>query len=202
VIIDCHVGRVEVCDEPYWHMPDNNYPFGEIFYNNTACGLGVIFSHSVISASAPFGDAVQSPYSAFNNNKEKERVFEEVRTKDFPELPSRLKAFYLFDHLKLAERDNREWFGNSPRTLVECRLLRDARFHRADCTWLNSSQDQWPEMARRYWSGEMSEAPFPEIVLHGGIYCLHWQNFKKMAEVTAALNEPHKGSDMLGDSNG
>lgn len=183
-VVECHLGQVEVSDQPYWHMPGNGF-FGDIFYHNATIAKGLVWSHSAVSFGVPFGDAVQSPYSAFNSNKEKERIFEEIRAREFPQCPPRLKGFFLFDDLSLTQRANQEWCGNSPRSVLECRVLQSSLIHRADARWLDSLQDKWPEMARKYWAGEMSDAPFPEIVVMGGIYFPTWQEFNLLVPIDA-----------------
>jgi len=92
-------------------------------------------------------------------------------------LLSRIKTLYVFDEYSLVERSQVEWFQHDPKEIHECRIIKGSNFFRADTIWLNCSQDQWQERASRYWNGEMTDDPFPEVLVHGALYFPNWLGF-------------------------
>lgn len=148
-----------------------------MFYNNVRVGKGALLSVSASIQIDPNLEAAQTPYSFARMNDEKERAFEEIRQQYFPTAPPRLKAFYVFDELKLAERAKAGWFLNDPKDAHECNVLTSSVVHRADTIWLNYRQDQWSDYARKYWSGTMSANAFPEVLVHGALYFPRWREF-------------------------
>jgi len=103
----------------------------------------------------------------------KEYIFEEVRQKDFPNLPSRKNCmFALPDNVNIEEVRAR--FGMSDQ--IHKTLLRiegvpeNHTVTRVDANFLNcnlSKQPQIKEYATKYWSGEEMENPLTELLLVG-----------------------------------
>ena len=86
-------------------------------------------------------------------------------------------AAYVFDDYGLVERALKEWFPNELKTPREYRLLLDAVTHKADTVWLNANSDQWMQNSEKYWQGEMTQSPFPEVLIHGALYFPDWQTY-------------------------
>jgi hypothetical protein len=162
----------------YWHL---FWPGGSLKHN-ARLGHGVIVSISFI-ADMPGMEKVVSPFFMGRMNDAKELVWENVRKQSFNALPPRLKAFYCFEGRELAERANREWFVGreaGARELLELRIADTAVVHRCDSQWLDTPEDQWRASAEKYWKGEMTASPFPEMLVHGAIYFPAWQQFPLM----------------------
>lgn len=181
-VVETYLGQTEITEKPYWHMPTPNI-FGSIFYNNVYVGQGAILAASLVGQAGSIAEHIQTPYSIFNMNDEKERMFEEVRSSKYPNLPPRFKSFYVFDDIELAEQANREWFASEPRSILECRLIVGSTVHKADTKWLNSLSEEWSMMAEKYWSGAMSENSFPEILVQGGLFFPQWQDFPDFTQM-------------------
>jgi hypothetical protein len=49
--------------------------------------------------------------------------------------------------------------------------------HKADSLWLNARAEQFEENAEKYWEGEMTESPFPEVIVNGALYFPDWESF-------------------------
>lgn len=99
----------------------------------------------------------------------REVVWENIRLQEFPSEPSRQRCIWLVE----SEEQARFWvqmMGFSPMTysIVKVRatghaLNTDGRLLAADSEPL----PVWYDKARRYWSGEMTEAPHVEILFAG-----------------------------------
>jgi hypothetical protein len=162
-------GLKEIRDQVYWHLvPPSGFNV-DMFKNNVRVGKGALLSVSVGIAAEPHLENAQTLYSLSRIEDLEERLFEEVRRKNFPHLPPRIKTLYVFDEYSLAERAQAEWFQNDPKEVHECRIIKGSNFFRADTIWLNGSQDQWQERVSRYWNGEMSDNPFIEVLVHGAL---------------------------------
>ncbi|MEH2503703.1 hypothetical protein V1290_002514 [Bradyrhizobium sp. AZCC 1578] len=175
IVRDWNENEVRLRPGTYWHL----FRSGGLLKHNARMGKGVVFSVSFI-AEAPGMEKAVTPFFMGRFDDIKEALWENVRTKSFAALPSRLKAFYCFESRELAERAQREWFASreqGDRELLELRISEDAIIHRCDAMWLETSQDQWPLSADRYWKGEMTAAPFPEVLVHGGFYFPGWEQF-------------------------
>jgi hypothetical protein len=103
--------------------------------------------------------------------KAKELLFEEVRVQDFPSLPSRRSAIFLFpsteEPVSFMERMK---FVAADRTVVEIEPLPTARIHRADANQLNCnglSRTEQKRDAALYWQGSVTREPVIEVLLDG-----------------------------------
>ena len=169
--------HMEIDDTPYWHLVPTKGLFKEIFYNNVSVGKGVLFSISAGIEAEPNIKNAHTPYSLNRINDHKERVFEEVRANKYPDRPSRMKAIYLFSSIEMAERAQSQWFNNDPKQILEVRIIKGSIVHYADANWLNCKQEGYHTFAERYWSGEMGDNPFLEVILHGAVYFPGWKCF-------------------------
>jgi len=176
-IVNTYLGLKEISDKEYWHLVSSSGVNADMFKNNVRCGKGCVPSVSAIITNEPHLENAQTPYSLSRREDLKEQLFEEVRQKYFIHLPSRIKTLYVFDEYSLAEKAQAEWFKNEPKEIHECRIINGSKYFRADTTWLNCSQDQWQEFASRYWNGEMSGNPFPEVLVDGVLYFPNWLEF-------------------------
>jgi hypothetical protein len=170
-------GEREIDDKKYWHLVPINGMYTGMFKNNVRVGKGALLSVSAGIAAEPEIANAQTAYSLSRIEDKKEKVFEGIRQISYPHLPSRLKTLYVFDDISLVERALNEWFSAEEKSIHECRILTNSITHKADTTWLNCSEPQWRTNAERYWNGEMSETPFPEILVHGAIYFPGWEEW-------------------------
>ena len=173
----------EIEEKPYFHLvPSITTTFGHIFYNNLKVGKGLIVAISKAIESEPQLRNAQSGYSLFHLNKEKENVFEEIRKADFPEKPSRMKALFVFESQKDAERAQMKWFANEDRKIHLAWIRKGAKIHVGDSNWLNCEQNRWQKNAERYWKEEKSTDPFIELVVHGYLYFPDWERITSAQE--------------------
>lgn len=118
-----------------------------------------------------------SPYSLLNRQPEKEEFFESIRKAQVGDLPPRLGALFVFDDYALVEKAQEDWYKGEERPVYECRLWVASSSLKADARWLDARREDWPDAARKYWAGEMSDDPFPEIVIKGALFFPDWENF-------------------------
>lgn len=176
-IVETYWRPREIDDKPYWHLVSPH----SFFYNNVRVGKGVLLSVSAAIQAEPQIHNAHTPYSLTIIDDEKEQVFEQVRQEKFPVCPPRLKTLYVFDEYALVERALKEWFSNEGKVVHECRILIGSITCKVDTVWLNSSREQWRDYAEKYWSGQMSKNPFPEILVHGALYFPKWKEFPQKA---------------------
>jgi hypothetical protein len=172
-VVETCWGLKEIDDKPYWHLVG----VSSLFNHNVRVGKGALLSVSAGIAAEPHLENAQTPYSFFQLNDPKEQLFEEIRYAKYPMRPPRLKSLYVFDDYAFVERALREWFRQERKLVHECRLLLGSITHKADTVWLNAFQPQWAQNAERYWAGEMTDNPFPEVLVHGALYFPAWKSF-------------------------
>jgi len=172
-IVETCWGTRPIEDKPYWHMVGTPW----LFYSNVQVGKGALLSVSAGIEAEPHIHNAQTPYSFARREDEKEELFEKIRQTKYPHCPSRLKTLYVFDDYALVQRSLTEWFPNENKTVYECRVLSGAVIHKADAVWLNSFPHEWVANAENYWGGQMSENPFPEVLVHGALYFPGWEHF-------------------------
>ena len=141
---------------------------------NAYLGKGFLASISVM-AQVNGLDGVTTPYHLANQQDLKEQIWETVRETKFPSKPSRMKALFLFDDLDAAMKANERWFAEEGRRLLKARVLSGAQTHKGDSRWLDSYEHEWESKAMKYWAGKMTDAPVPEVILHGTAYFLDWE---------------------------
>lgn len=172
-IVETCWGPRPVDDTHYWHLMGASF----LFYNNVRVGKGALLSVSAGIEAEPELKNAHTPYSSSRLNDQKEALFEGIRRARYPYCPSRLKCLYIFDDYELVQRALAEWFPNDEKAVHECRIIAGSVIHKADANWLNAVPDQWAVAAKKYWEGEMSDAPFPEVLVHGALYFPGWQEF-------------------------
>lgn len=105
-----------------------------------------------------------------------EIIFELVRQLHFPDAPSRLCSFYASQTIGHAERWDRFWYGcygprkgQVPESLWEIRFEASARLYDASfCDVTPNGKFSYLiglENAYRYWNGEFSKSPMPELLI-------------------------------------
>ncbi|MDX0802476.1 hypothetical protein GOD37_26365 [Sinorhizobium medicae] len=142
--------------------------------NNARVGKGLIYSASWI-AMIPGLETATTLYAFGNREKEKEAVWESIRASEFAEKPSRDKALFLFTSREDADRTGALWFGSERRQLFELLVPTTSLLHIADARHLDATKSRWEDAARKYWSGELTEDPHREAVLHGAAFVPNWQ---------------------------
>ena len=168
----------EIDETTYWHLVPASGTSAQIFFNNAIVGKGLVHSVSFMVELDPNLANAQTPYSIGTTEAEKERVFEEIRLTRFPKLPSRLKAFFVFPSTEVAQRAQREWFASDPKVLVRASIAQGSKVHIGDTQLLRGTRDSWPSNAERYWAGEMTGDPLPEVLVHGSLYFPDWKSFE------------------------
>lgn len=163
----------ELRPEFYWHLADSE-GVGSILLHNAHISQGWYCSVSHI-AKGDLENAL-TPYSIFHTDKEKERLWELVRAKNFNDRPSRIKALFAFISLEDAERARREWYPNCDKVIVEMKVSKDANVHIADARHLDCEKAQWPEAAIRYWKEEETANPRMETVINGRVFFPKWEH--------------------------
>ena len=104
-----------------------------------------------------------------------ELIYETVRKSEFPERPSRWDCIYLFDDVGPADRFLKEILQGNGVILV-CTIESGEPFT-ADMNLLQAPDVQkrdvgkakMVEAARAYWSGTMSDSPWPETLASGRV---------------------------------
>ena len=155
--------------EVYWHLTNP----GSILLHNVRLSKGWLPSVSLI-AKGDLKNAV-TPYAMVNANSEKERLWEEVRKKQFTDRPSRIKAFFAFVSKEDAERAMPEWFPGENKVPVECSVVEGSSVHVADARYLDHDEPHWRDAATRYWQGDRTEDPRLEAVIDGLVYFPKWE---------------------------
>ncbi|MBZ9655030.1 DUF2441 domain-containing protein [Phyllobacterium lublinensis] len=151
----------------YWHLAEKN----GMMLHNAFLAKGHVVSVSLV-ARAPGLSQVTTSYAFGHRDAEKERLWEEVRSKDFPNLPSRMRCLYAFITKGDAERANKEWF-NSNRAVLELYLV-DANTHIADSKFLDANSETWGNRALDYWLGDTTDDPRFEVLIHGRVFLPGW----------------------------
>ena len=160
-------------------LPDNYYhltnPINGFLWN-TYLGKGITHSISEIARQEGM-EGASTIYSFANSESKKEEFWEQVRKEKFPNLPTRIKALFLFDNRDIADTFKTRWFSNEKRLMVELRIIKSSSLHKVDMRWLDRFEHQWEFAARQYWKGIMTDNPLPEIILNGQIYFPNWQEY-------------------------
>lgn len=165
----CRENRYELLPGTYYHLPTADL-WGEILLWNAWIGEGLLASASAIAI-----DGVVTRYFIHNCNDPKERLWERIRKREFPTLPSRMKAFFLFDDRDTVRRAHQLWFPNESRLVLEARVVRSTILHKADARWLDARENEWERSARYYWSSTLTDDPMVECIAHGQVYFPRWK---------------------------
>jgi hypothetical protein len=165
-------GRVhELWKKRFWLV---STPTAGFLFHNTALNEGLLASASQFNYVRGLGRAA-SPYALRPASNEQEDAWESVRLARARLLPSRADAIFLYDDLQVVRYLLENWCRGDTRHVIEVRVVKGARLHKADMRWLDSVPDEWPELAARYWTGEMTGHPLPEVLVDGAIYVPRWR---------------------------
>ncbi len=143
-------------------------PNDEAFMIILQAGKGELSSASLIREFNPSLHGAVSRYEVLHQDKEKERVFEQVRISNYPNQPSRLGAIFLFPDLSTAKRVDAMWWGGH-RNIHEATIIQGYKVLRADSQWLNCTPENYTQNAHNYFKGALSPDPIVEIVVMGTI---------------------------------
>lgn len=171
--VRCHGNRYDLLPGIYYHLPTPD-TFGQIFLWNVWIGEGLCASVSAIAA-LPGLEHTVTGYFLHNMHNQKERLWETIREFEYPILPSRMKAFFLFDDPDAVSKAQQLWFPNESRIVLEARVVTTAMLHRADARWLDSHESEWETSARNYWSARMTDDPIVECIAYGQVYFPRWR---------------------------
>ena len=101
----------------------------------------------------------------------RELVWENIRLAEFRGEPSRWRCLFLIER----EEEVREWLrvlGFQPMTHWIVKLRVTGRILKADSRFLAGDSEPlpvWYDKARRYWRGEVTENPLPEVLFEGKV---------------------------------
>jgi hypothetical protein len=121
----------------------------------------------------------------------REEVFEQIRVKEFAQLPSRKNCIWLS-----TENDLPVWwnmFGDIDKKILKVRLPENSIVHRANSSCLPNSDtlsiSEIEEMARKYWTGEVCQQHTDEIetLFIGNMEIL--KEFKSLNDLTKDLKQ-------------
>ena len=164
--------------DEFWHLIAE----GSHLPHNILVGKGVCGSTSVL-ARQPGLEAVSTMYGFQAQQDTKEQLWEGARLAEDENLPTRIGSFFLFESEQLANAANDNWYSKNKRQLVKARIVMPSRLHRADTVWLDcndSDEATWRTNAEKYWRGEMTENPFPEVIVDGALYFPDWKTIGKL----------------------
>ena len=101
----------------------------------------------------------------------KEYIFEEVRTFDFPNKPSRKKCMFLVPYdVDIFDYALNLQYGLTNRTLLEIETIEGGQLHFADLTLLNCNSHKHSEKvvaAKQYWEGTKNINLYTEVLFSG-----------------------------------
>jgi hypothetical protein len=167
-------GRTEFNTADYWHLNKDISGEFNLLLHNIKTGLGVVASASFVRVNAGI-DGATTPYAMCNSEQDKEGFFEKARACDFPSLPTRSGAFFLFHSEQDANRAHQKWFPSESRKLLRAWIASDAKTHVADTEYLSGRQEEWRDNAEHYWKGDQTLNPLLEVIVEGYIYFPDWE---------------------------
>jgi hypothetical protein len=152
----------------FWHLAEPD----SLLFHNVFLGKG-FYTTASVHAQIPGMEGIVTPYSVFHADKDKERYWEELRVKSFPQCVTRMKTLYAFTSQTDAENSNIAWFGGG-RQVISLELAQGTvSIH--DSRLLNGRTEDWANLALQYWSGAKSIDPLMEALLHGTLYFPGWE---------------------------
>jgi hypothetical protein len=80
-----------------------------------------------------------------------------------------------------AEACNAAWW-NGARIILEAQIVSGANVGTFDARQLDASPDQWEAAARRYWAGEMTTDPRPEVLVDGQAQLVGWEPHARLGQ--------------------
>ena len=148
--------------------------------HNTRLRKGYLYTGEQLSGIDP--GMILSPYTAFTSERRKEDVWEAVRKQEFPRLPSRHDALFLFENEADLQKAWIKWWNGQSRRTLRAQIVEGALVHKADSRFLDCHESEWEENARRYWSELQTEDPIFEIVVQGRLYFPDWETFPSLKD--------------------
>jgi len=164
-------------DQPHFHVTDPAKDW--MFRNSLYVGRGNLTAAAATRLLNSNLDAVISLYEAFTSEREKEEVFECVRSNDFPDQPSRLGCLFLFKEPETAKRCNEKWWGGRG-VIHEARIVSARNVGVFDAHHLDVPAAEYETAARRYWNGENTDEPVLEVLLVGTMYIAEWKEYARL----------------------
>lgn len=161
---DSKTDAVSFRNEVFWHAPSD----GLLLWNARLRKGWTCSVSSIVDTSG--SEDFTTPYAALHKDREREAVWERVRQEGFSELPSRMKALFLFKSREDGERANATWWAGENRLLIPVLVPVASKLHIADSKHLDTSIHHWESNARRYWNGEPTDDPHMEVILHGAAW--------------------------------
>ena len=168
--VTCRGQQYSLLPEGYWHLAD---PSGLVL-NNAFVSEGICRSVFAVNRMPGLAKAV-SPYGLRSMQDKKEQCWETARQSENDNLPSRIGAVFLLESEELAKKLSALWFGAEQRIQLRARVIAGSRLHTADARWLDCTEESWNEHATRYWRGDMSDDPLPEVLVDGIVYFPDWR---------------------------
>ncbi|WP_203250059.1 DUF2441 domain-containing protein [Cysteiniphilum marinum] len=144
---------------------------------------GVIYSPSFLNLLVGYNSSL---YANFNNNQEKENVFESIRQEYYPLMPSRLDSLYCFNDYETANKMNIDWWGGS-RKIFKVRILsREEIDIPIDTNNFRLNYDEFDlnildlnishkEMAHKYFSKKYTDNPVLEVLINGCVKAVDYE---------------------------
>jgi hypothetical protein len=178
----------------FWYMA----PKRNILLHNAVCGKGIVPAMGVLLKGIAIKSVKENPKAC-----KAEELFEEIRSKDYSDLPSRLRCYFLSISKEVAEQRSKKWrervnLGKScqlmtwqdTRILTKCYLiLNSGKYHLANIKEYEKAAEENDEnlikqYAGRYWGKGFSEAKFLderiELLADSALYFPEWETFSKM----------------------
>jgi len=137
-----------------------------VFTNNLKVCKGVFTSPSLLRVMDENLKNAVSIYEITHLDREKEAVFEKIRSAHYPYRPSRMGGIYLFQDYETAVNANERWWGNK-RNFYEAKIRNGSVFMVADSEWLICTPQDYEENANNYFQEKTTNRPVIEIVVMG-----------------------------------
>ena len=136
-------------------------------YFASALNTGVLVAPDLVNLIRPGANTV-SPYAIYHSDREKEQIFESIRTDNYPDKPRRLGALFLFNDLNAARLANKNWWQGTKNLYsvdVQYKLFEMV----CDSKWLDCPKEKWVASAHEYFKGNMTQSPLPEVLFIGSV---------------------------------
>lgn len=192
-VTDTQGNEHQLCEHEYWYLSPNRtsyepeegyinpYSFGMVLHNaNNGQGIHPAMEDLL--------NGIKVTVQKAGNAGEAERLIEEARLKINPNLPSRLRCFYLNYDKEVALARIKAW-GFTERELVRCYSIRsNAFYHHADVRRFEALAADLSQLqlAEQYWETFDPQTPeerqYLEVLVNGCLYFPDWQSFPRIDE--------------------
>jgi hypothetical protein len=182
---------LDIWPEPFWYLAPSRtkYERGEgrvrplefaSVLHNASIGHGLVTSLEVLLS------GIEPKPNKGGAAADAEWLLEDVRANEFPEKPSRLRAYFLNHDRGLAELRARDMFRDA-RQISLCHLIRNGgRYHFADVGLYEQLEGRPDDraLARRYWSNFVPTDPQQqrrlEVLADSALYFPEWKTFPQL----------------------